>query len=217
VSAVCPVTAGAGPASTVAVLPTGPSASRMSEFGRRALLAGAASAAGGAAATATTGTAAAQSDDVVDRRGESEVEVAVGPDGNFVYDPAQVRVDPGTTLRFVWDSPNHNVVVEDSPEGSDWAGSPNVPETYGADYEFSRTLDVEGAYGYYCTPHRGAGMEGTVLVGDDAAAEAESGGSGLLVLASVGTLLLALLVGIALFYSRLASGEGEEPGEDPSD
>lgn len=181
----------------------------MSEFGRRAVLAGAASAAGGAAATATAGTAAAQDDDVVDRRGESEVEIAVGPGGEFVYDPAKVRVDAGTTLRFVWESANHNVVVEESPAESDWEGSPNVPETYDGGYEFSQTLDVEGTYGYYCTPHRGAGMVGTVLVGDDAAPTAESGGSDLLVLASFGTLLLALLVGIALFYSRLAGGENE--------
>lgn len=187
----------------------------MSEFGRRALLSGAATAAGGAAATATASTAAAQDGDVVDRRGETEVEVAVGPDGNLVYDPAQVRVDPGATLRFVWDSPNHNVVVSESPEDSDWVGSPNAPrERYGPDYEFSQTLDVAGTYEYYCSPHRGAGMEGTILVGDAAAPDAESGGSDLLVLASFGTLLVALLVAIAIFYSRLAGGEGEESGDD---
>jgi len=191
----------------------------MSEFGRRAMLAGAASAAGGAATAATAGTAAAQDEeDVVDRRGESEVEIVVGPGGRLVYDPAQVRVDPGTTLRFVWESQNHNVVVDESPEGSDWEGTPNVPETYNTGYEFSQSLDVEGTYEYYCTPHRRAGMKGTVLVGDDAAVPADDeGGSDLLVLASFGTLLVALLVGIALGYSRLAGGEAGDADGDSSD
>jgi plastocyanin len=184
----------------------------MSEIGRRALLSGAATAAGGAAATA--GAAAAQDGDVVDRRGESEVEIAVGPDGRLVYDPARVRVDPGTTLRFVWDSPNHNVVVSDAPEDAEWVGSPNAPrERYDTDFEFSETLDVEGTYEYYCSPHRGAGMEGTILVGDDAGVPEGGGGGGALVLASFGALLLALLGGIAVFYVRLAGGQGQSEAE----
>jgi plastocyanin len=46
------------------------------------------------------------------------VTVAVGPGGALVYEPgtdAPLEVLPGTTVEFVWESDNHNIVVESQP------------------------------------------------------------------------------------------------------
>ena len=68
------------------------------------------------------------------------VEVRVGADGGGepAFSPAAVRVDPGTVVRFVWESDGHGVVVEDQPPDAEWAGHPE-PETTG--YEFSHTFE----------------------------------------------------------------------------
>lgn len=183
----------------------------MDEMGRRGLLRAAGT--GGAAAAGATVPAAAQSGDATDRRGEETVTVAVGPDGDFVFDPARVWVDPGTTVAFVWESDTHNVVVSDGPQESDWVGSPNAPrETHDAGYEYSHTFDVEGTYDYYCDPHRGAGMVGAVLVGD----EAGSGGGREGLVPLVGMILLTFAASAVVGYllvSRGSDGDGEEPAD----
>jgi plastocyanin len=81
-------------------------------------------------------------DGTVDRRGEAEVTVEVGADGNdgaFAFSPTAVRIDPGTTVRFVWVTGGHDVAVEAQPAGSDWTGHPDVAE---AGTEASHTFAV---------------------------------------------------------------------------
>ncbi len=181
----------------------------MDDIGRRRLLGAAATTGTAGAAGLGAGSAGAQSGDATDRRGEETVTVVVGPDGEFVFEPARVWVDPGTTVEFVWESDNHNVVVEDSPAESDWLGTPNAPrETYDAGYEFGHTFDVEGTYEYYCDPHRGAGMVGTVLVGDDAG----SGGGNEGLRPLLGMILLTFVAGAVggyLLVNRGGDGDGD--------
>ena len=80
---------------------------------------------------------------------------------NMVYRPEIVVAQPGDTLRFVPTDRGHNVVSYDTmwPDGADaWRTRPNA--------EFETVVEIEGAYGYYCQPHKAMGMVGLVLVGN---------------------------------------------------
>ena len=85
------------------------------------------------------------------------------PDENerMVFYPDIVRAQPGDTIKFVAADRGHNSQVNDDmmPEGGEeWRGKIND--------DVEVTLDTEGAYGYYCTPHQSVGMVGLILVGD---------------------------------------------------
>ncbi len=78
-----------------------------------------------------------------------------------VFYPDIVRANVGDTIKFVATDRGHNSATTDKniPEGaSAWKGK--IGE------EIEITLDTPGAYGYFCTPHRTAGMVGLLLVGD---------------------------------------------------
>lgn len=97
--------------------------------------------------------------------GTPDVTVKVGPGGNLMFDPDELEVQPGTTVRWVWDSDNHNVVVDRQPNDADWEGSPGSKSTlHDADFSFTHTFDVPGTYDYYSKPDLAAGMTGTVVV-----------------------------------------------------
>jgi plastocyanin len=103
------------------------------------------------------------------------VEVAVGPGGDFVFEPGTddlLAITPGTTVDFLWESNTHNIVVESQPADADWAGYEDI-ENEG--FEYSHTFDTRGTYEYYCNPHRSAGMVATLVVTDDPAAVTPSG------------------------------------------
>lgn len=87
--------------------------------------------------------------------------VAVGPGGRPVYDPADLRVVPGTTVAWEWESDDHDIAVDHRPEGSDWTGHEPIED---AGFTHEHTFEVEGIYRYSCRPHRAAGMRGRVVV-----------------------------------------------------
>jgi len=153
----------------------------MTDLSRRAFLLGSAGTAGAAAAGAVAGSPAAQEggtrpdwggwlDGVdggyLDARGESEVTVEVGAQGNdgpYAFSPAGVWVDPGTTVRWEWTGEgSHNVLAESGPASLD-SGDP-VSEA-GVNYE--HTFEEGGITTYFCQPHRSVGMKGAVAVGGD--------------------------------------------------
>lgn len=102
--------------------------------------------------------------------GGSVEEVVVGSDGELVFEPAEITIAPGTTLHFVWEGDNHNIVVDEQPHDATWEGTPGPrDELFQAGFEYSHTFEVEGTYEYYCLPHRSAGMVGSVLVDPDPA------------------------------------------------
>ncbi|MEL6643814.1 MAG: pseudoazurin [Pseudomonadota bacterium] len=80
----------------------------------------------------------------------------------MVFYPDIVRANPGDTIRFVPTERGHNVAADAEmiPDGVE-------PWRSGMNEEFEITLDVEGAYGVYCTPHKTAGMVGLIIVGDN--------------------------------------------------
>jgi len=100
----------------------------------------------------------------VDWTDEERGTVSVGPDGEFVFEPDAVRIEPGTTVRWLWESDFHNVVPVDQPEGADWSGE---VDTYGEDHSYEFTFETPGTYEYVCEPHEGAGMRGYIVVTDD--------------------------------------------------
>jgi plastocyanin len=102
-------------------------------------------------------------------------EVIVGPGGSLVFEPADLTITPGTTVNFVWESDNHNVVPESIPDGAEWSGTEGAPSaTYNTGYEYSHTFETKGEYAYFCQPHKGAGMEATITV-EEASAGAAGG------------------------------------------
>ena len=126
------------------------------EMSRRAFLT---TAAGTAAAAGAAGTAAAQ-----EGGGGGTKTVTVGPGGSLVFEPGTnepLQITPGTTVEFVWDSDNHNIVVDSQPEGANWEGHEPIENT---GFTYSHTFETLGTYEYYCVPHQSAGMVGTIEV-----------------------------------------------------
>lgn len=93
---------------------------------------------------------------------EPDQTIAVGPGGSLTFEPAEVTVSTGTTVEWVWRSDYHTVTVESQPEGANWNGT--GAEIYNEGYTHVHTFSVAGTYEYYCQPHRGQGMTGTVTV-----------------------------------------------------
>ncbi|MEL6424182.1 MAG: pseudoazurin [Pseudomonadota bacterium] len=86
-----------------------------------------------------------------------------------IFKPAVLRANPGDIVKFVATDRGHNSQVDEKmmPAGGDtWKGRINE--------EVEVTLTVDGAYGYYCQPHRSVGMVGLILVGDAAASLEEA-------------------------------------------
>jgi halocyanin-like protein len=97
-------------------------------------------------------------DGEVDRTDSDEVTVAVGAIDGLAFDPAAIRVSPGTRVVWEWtgDGGRHNVVDEDGTFQSEYH------EDAGA--TFSRRFDEPGLFRYYCEPHRSLGMKGGIRV-----------------------------------------------------
>ena len=132
------------------------------DLSRRAFLR---TATGVAAASAAAGTAAAQEEggDGGGGGGGGTKTVTVGPGGSLVFDPETIEVTPGTTVEFVWESDNHNIVVDSQPDGADWQGTEgDASVTYDTGHTYTHTFETLGTYEYACEPHRTAGMLGSV-------------------------------------------------------
>lgn len=102
-------------------------------------------------------------DGVVDMTGESTVTVAVGAEGNggnFTFEPAAVRIDPGTTVIWEWTGGGglHNVVAKDGSYESELHSA--------AGETFEHVFDGEGVTYYACTPHEAIGMRAAIVVGN---------------------------------------------------
>ena len=87
------------------------------------------------------------------------VDVQMGANGNLIFEPAEVTISAGESVHFVNNMlPPHNVIVEDHDELSHEALAMMPGE------EFDVTFPEAGDYSYWCGPHKGAGMIGTVHV-----------------------------------------------------
>ncbi|WP_115862588.1 plastocyanin/azurin family copper-binding protein [Halorussus litoreus] len=165
---------------------------------------------GAAAAAGAAGTASAQDETTEGEDGGGggggTEEVAVGPGGSLVFEPAELEIQPGTTVHWVWDSDNHNVQPSAQPEDADWSGTEGGDDqTYNTGHEYSYTFEVEGDYEYYCTPHRQAGMTGTITVSADAGGDGSAGPaipSSAKTLGIATTAAMVFTLGLAYFFLK---------------
>jgi plastocyanin len=108
---------------------------------------------------------------------EAGAEVTVGFTPDLRFDPEELVIHVGTTVRWINDSPmphtatgdpEQNPVNESNPE---YVTLPDGAEPWGSELlqpggEYSHTFDVPGVYDYICIPHVMAGMRGTITVED---------------------------------------------------
>ena len=81
-------------------------------------------------------------------------------DGNkMVYSEEIVRIGIGDTVTWVPTDKGHNVEMVSSPNDMKFKSKNNK--------EVSLTFEQTGIYYYWCTPHKGMGMIGLILVGED--------------------------------------------------
>jgi plastocyanin len=87
--------------------------------------------------------------------------VKMGADnGMLAFDPATVTVKPGDTVKWVNNKlPPHNIMFE-----GDVANKSHDQLMFSPGEAYEVTFDNAGTYSYYCSPHRGAGMAGKVVV-----------------------------------------------------
>ena len=98
---------------------------------------------------------------VRDRTDAASVSVTVGAQGNggnLADAPAAVRAAAGTAVTWEWtgEGGRHNVVHE-----GDAFESALVTD---AGHTFTHTFETAETFKYYCTPHKGLGMKGVVVV-----------------------------------------------------
>jgi plastocyanin len=86
------------------------------------------------------------------------VDVQMGSNGNLVFEPAEVSIAAGESVHFVNNMLPHNVVVEDHPELS------HEGLAFAPGESFDIAFSEPGDYTYWCAPHKGAGMIGTIHV-----------------------------------------------------
>ena len=77
---------------------------------------------------------------------------------NFTFSQRELRVAPGTTVRWRnTTSTFHTVTPDGHSQWSEW-------QTAGVDETFEVRFDQVGTFPYFCLPHRALGMTGTVIV-----------------------------------------------------
>merc|ERR1712216_389522 len=90
-----------------------------------------------------------------------------GPTGQLGFDPAEVTVSVGDTVTWVNNKGYpHNVIFDEEvvPSGVD-AEKLSTPDQLGEEgQKHTAKFEKAGTYEYYCEPHRGAGMAGSVIV-----------------------------------------------------
>ncbi len=100
------------------------------------------------------------------------VEIGMYTSGGMHYnDPLGIKVEPGTTVRFVNRSGSHTATAYHPdnrrdlriPEGAEPFDSGVLS---GRNATFEGTLEVEGVYDYVCTLHEAQGHVGRIVVGD---------------------------------------------------
>jgi len=96
--------------------------------------------------------------------------VLVGPGGARTFLPATLTVQVGTTVQWFWSSAGHTVTsgADGTPDGTfcSPAGTTSCASAppSGAGASFVYTFTRPGTFPYYCAPHVGDGMKGTIVV-----------------------------------------------------
>jgi len=96
-------------------------------------------------------------------------EVKMGSDsGLLAFVPAKINICKGDTVKWINNKGGpHNVVFDEDaiPAGVNQESISMIDEQIGEEGEsYSQKFTVDGNYAYYCEPHRGAGMNGVLVV-----------------------------------------------------
>ena len=87
------------------------------------------------------------------------IDVSMGSGGNLIFEPSDVTINAGDTIHFVNNMlPPHNIIVEGRADLSRESLMFNPGESQ--DILFADA----GDYTFFCGPHQGAGMTGTIHV-----------------------------------------------------
>ncbi len=87
------------------------------------------------------------------------IDVTMGSNGNLVFAPNDITIEAGETVHFVNGMlPPHNIIVEGRADLSRESLMFSPGESQ--DIKFTDA----GDYDFFCGPHKGAGMVGTVHV-----------------------------------------------------
>ncbi len=88
------------------------------------------------------------------------VTVKMGSDGGqLVFDPKVVTIKVGDTVKWVNNKAFPHNIVFDGHEELSHKKLAQKPKA-----ELESTFNEAGEFSYYCSPHRGAGMQGKVVV-----------------------------------------------------
>jgi plastocyanin len=118
---------------------------------------------------ALPGDAGAQGGDTGAAAGPATVTVTVAPNDAHVFSPSTVTIRVGDTVRWVWAATGHTVTSGTngnadglfcSPADGTCAGTPTSPAGTTYDHRF----ESAGTFPYFCRPHAGMGMAGSVTV-----------------------------------------------------
>jgi plastocyanin len=94
--------------------------------------------------------------------------VKMGADsGMLKFDPPQLTIKAGDTVKWVNNKlAPHNAVFDKAkvPASVSAADISHKALVFAPGESFTTTLNEPGTYTYYCEPHRGAGMVGTITV-----------------------------------------------------
>merc|ERR1719194_337977 len=105
---------------------------------------------------------------VTSRTNPTQAVVKLGSDsGGLVFVPDSIEIKSGDKITFTNNAGfPHNIVFDEDnvPEGvsTDSLSREDYLNAPGETYEVK--FDKAGTYGYYCEPHRGAGMQGKIVV-----------------------------------------------------
>jgi plastocyanin len=96
------------------------------------------------------------------------VDVKLGSDGGqLVFVPDEVTIKAGDSVTWLGNKGMpHNVVFDEEavPDGTDLAAINHEDMVNEEGEKVTSKFPKAGTYAYYCEPHRGAGMNGTVIV-----------------------------------------------------
>jgi len=95
-------------------------------------------------------------------------EVKMGSDsGLLAFVPNKIQICKGDSVKWINNKGGpHNVVFDEDaiPAGVDQEKISQYDQMGEEDESFTMTFDTAGDYAYYCEPHRGAGMNGMLIV-----------------------------------------------------
>lgn len=95
--------------------------------------------------------------------------IHVGPGGMFVFSPASMTIKAGQSVHWVWDSGGHTVTSGTNGTADNKFCAPTdmncaMAPTQNAGFTYDHTFPMAGSFPYFCKPHFGAGMTGTITV-----------------------------------------------------